>query len=106
MRNKLIICIDGKRVELFESDGNPLTLNKNAFIMAINDKPNAYLFYGEEEELNKTLSIDTRKRIKKQKPLVPGWELTTNEKGVEMATLPAQLLRDTLDYIEELEQQL
>lgn len=40
-----------------------------------------------------------------ERPWIAGWELTTNEKGVEMATLPAQMLRDTLDYLERLEKQ-
>jgi len=38
-----------------------------------------------------------------KKPHISGWELTTNENKVEMATLPAQLLRDTMLYIEHLE---
>lgn len=40
-----------------------------------------------------------------KRPWIAGWELTTNEKGVEMATLPAQMLRDTLAYIENIEKQ-
>tara|TARA_S200002703_G_C3591336_1_gene181619 strand:- start:3 stop:149 length:147 start_codon:yes stop_codon:yes gene_type:complete len=42
--------------------------------------------------------------MKMEKPWIPGWELTINEKGVRMATLPEQLLKNTLFYIEELEQ--
>lgn len=40
-----------------------------------------------------------------EKPSITGWEITINEKGVEMATLPAQLLRDTLACLERLEKQ-
>lgn len=40
------------------------------------------------------------------KPEIAGWELTTNENGIEMAILPAIQLRDALSYIEHLEQKL
>lgn len=41
-----------------------------------------------------------------KKPQIVGWEITTNEKGVAMGTLPAEQLRCALSYIEELEQKL
>ena len=40
------------------------------------------------------------------KPQIVGWELTKNENGVEMATLPAEQLRNALVYMDELEQKL
>jgi hypothetical protein len=51
------------------------------------------------------LRIINENNIKMKRHWIAGWELTTNEKGVEMATLPAQMLRDTLDYLERLEKQ-
>ena len=39
-----------------------------------------------------------------QKPYIPGWELKTNENGVEMAILPAQQLRELLIYAERMEE--
>jgi hypothetical protein len=38
-----------------------------------------------------------------KRPEVIGWELTRNENNVEMATLPAEVLRDAIKYIEFIE---
>jgi len=38
-----------------------------------------------------------------KRPEIIGWELTRNENDVEMATLPAKVLRDALSYIEFIE---
>lgn len=33
-------------------------------------------------------------------PRLNGWQLTTNENGVEMATLPAEQLREVVQFLE------
>jgi len=37
------------------------------------------------------------------KPEIIGWNLSTNENGIEMATLPADILRNAVLYIEQVE---
>lgn len=38
------------------------------------------------------------------KPEIKGWEITHNEKGVEMGSLPAEQLRNLFVYVDLLEQ--
>lgn len=41
-----------------------------------------------------------------EKMKIIGWELTKNKNGVEMATLNAELLRNYIKYVEELEKEV
>ena len=41
-----------------------------------------------------------------KRPEITGWQITTNENGIEMATLPAEQLRKAVLYMEHAEKRL